>query len=105
MPAFFKIGVKEDPNYNPYGTVFTERQQAIIRGENVNRLTTTEITKVIRKAEKLGNVELAEKVFCLYEAMLTGDNEFEKLSETTKKQIVEDCKQRLQRLTPWKLEW
>lgn len=105
MSAFFKIGVKEDPNYNPYGTVFTERQQSIIRGETVNRLTTTEITKVIRKAEKMGNIKLAENVFCLYEGLLTGDNEFERLSDATKKQIIEDCKKRLQRLTPWKLEW
>ena len=105
MSAFFKIGVKEDPNYNPYGTVFTERQQAIIKGEKIDNLNKNEVTKVIKKAEKMGCFNIAENVFCLYEEMLTGDNEFEKFSEATKQHIISDCKKRLQKLTPWKLEW
>ena len=105
MAARFKIGVKEAPDYNPYGTIFTDRQQAIINGEKVDNLRRTEISTIIRKAEKLELFTLAENVFCLYEELLTGNNEFSNLSEEKKEAIVEDCKQRLQKLTPWKLEW
>ena len=105
MGAFFKIGVKEDPNYNPYGTVFTDRQQAIINGEFVENLRKTEVTKIIRKAEKLELFDLAEDVFALYERMLTGDNRFANLSEEQKEKIIADCKVGLQKLTPWKISW
>ena len=53
MTARFRFGEKEEPNYNPYGTVFTDRQQAIINGDIVRNLKKTEVTKIIRKAEKL----------------------------------------------------
>lgn len=89
---------KDDKNYNPYGTRFTERQLKIINGIPVENLKTTEITIIIRKAEKLGWPEIAEQVWDLYEDKVMGtDFKF--------KYSLEEAKDVLQKLTPRKIEW
>ena len=72
MSARFNFGMKEQPDYNPYGTSFTERQQRIIFGLPVSGLKLQEITIIMRKAEKLDMPELAEAVYDMYEEAITG---------------------------------
>lgn len=105
MAARFSFKPKSNPNYNPYGSSFTERQQAIIDGQDVEDLRRNEVTKIIRKAEKMNRFELAEEVYCLYENFLSGESETRNLSSSELETIICDCKERLQGLTPWKLEW
>lgn len=45
---------------------FTERETKIIAGETVTNFRRLDITKIIRKAESLGQYELAEKVYDMY---------------------------------------
>ncbi len=96
--ARFTFKNKEDEDYNPYGSRFTERQLKIINGIPVENLRTTEITIVMRKAEKLGWPEIAEQVWDLYEDEIMGtDFKF--------KYTLEEAKEVLQKLTPRKIEW
>lgn len=93
MGARFNYGQREEMGYNPYGTVFTPRQERIILGLPVNGLRTQEITTVIRKAEKLELLELSETVFDMYEEILT--------DRVPPKHTIEEAKSILQNLTPW----
>ena len=89
----FKFNNRE----NPYGTKFTKRQIDIINGVPVDNLRRTEVTIVIRKAEKLGHYDIAEKVWELYEDYMAGSFD----SKYTYKEAVE----KLRGLTPWPTGW
>ena len=61
MGAIFRYINRDDPDYNPYGTVYTERQNKILSGEiPVDSISTTELTKLRRKAEVIGDLSNAE---------------------------------------------
>ena len=49
-----------------YGSVYTERQLAIIAGEYVPGLQRNHITLIVRKAEQLGDYDTAEHLYELY---------------------------------------
>jgi len=49
-----------------YGTPFTEREKVIIAGGKVPNFRRLDITRIMRKAESLGQYELAEKVYDMY---------------------------------------
>jgi len=90
----FNIGMKEDPDYNPYGTSFTERQMQIICGVPVDNLKKQEISIIMKKADKMGIPSIAERVYVLHEEMYTGPKVKPKY---THKEALEG----LQKLTPW----
>ena len=46
--AQFGYHKKFDDNYNPYGTVFTERQERIIRGVDIKTVRLNELTIIIK---------------------------------------------------------
>ena len=85
--------------------LFTERQNAIIQGQKINDISRKDILAIIKKAERLELHNLAEDVFSLYEEEITGDNTFANLSQEEREAIIADCKERLQRLTPWEIDW
>lgn len=96
----FNFTNKEDINYNPYGKKFTERQLRIINGQTVDKLRLNEITKVIKKAEKLGDESLAMEIFELYEDMIMGYN------TNPPKYTFEEAVLGLRKLTPaWIKNW
>lgn len=88
---------KFDKKDNPYGTKFTKRQIDIINGAEVENLKRTEVTIVIRKAEKLGHYDIAENVWELYEDYMTGGFEG--------KYTYEEAVETLRKLTPWPTGW
>ena len=90
----FNIGMKQNPEYNPYGKSFTERQMQIICGLPVDRLKRQEITIIMKKAEKMGMPSIADRVYELYEEMYTGPK-FEY------KYTYEEALEGLRKLTPW----
>lgn len=49
-----------------YGSTYTERQLAIIRGEAVPGLRVGDVSLVINKAEYLGDYEIAEQLYTMY---------------------------------------
>ena len=57
-------------DYSIYEIAFTERQMAIITGQEVEDLTVKEIKRIIDKAEKMGCIVLAANVYFRYEDML-----------------------------------
>ena len=48
------------------GVPFTEREHKIINGEKVANFRKLDITKIIRKAESLGQYDVAEQVYDMY---------------------------------------
>lgn len=54
----------DKPDY--CGSPFTERQQAIIDGKLVPNVRKREITVIINKAEYIGRLDIAEKVYDAY---------------------------------------
>jgi hypothetical protein len=82
---------------NPYGTKFAKRQIDIINGIEVENLKRTEVTIVIRKAEKLGHYDIAESVWERYEDFMTGGFE--------SKYTYEEAVKILRKLTPWPTGW
>ena len=94
----FKTNNKEDSSYNPYGKKFTERQLQIIEGVPVEGLRSTEVTIVMRKAEKLGRDDIADAVYIRYEEMISGPKIKCPCS-------LEELKERFQKITPYKIEW
>jgi len=97
MPNF-RIGAKIDPNYNPYGTRFTHRQDEIILGVKHNSVRRNELSIIMRKAEINGYYEIAEQVYEMYEDVIIGKDYHDKYS-------LEEAKTGLQKLTPWKIKW
>lgn len=53
-------------DHKEYGTVYTRRQEAIMHGEHVENLRKTEISRLINKAEYLGDYEIAENLYLMY---------------------------------------
>lgn len=49
-----------------YGTKWSARQQQIIDGVPVNNLKRNDVTLIMRKAEQLGQIEVAQKVYEQY---------------------------------------
>lgn len=99
MGAIFRYINRDDPNYNPYGTVYTERQNKILSGEiPVDSISTTELTKLRRKAEVIGDLRNAEIAEILY---------YRKTSPTSyfPPYTMEEAKEILQNLTPWQIKW
>ena len=57
-------------DYSIYEIAFTERQMAIITGQEVEDLTVKEVKQIIDKAEKMECIVLAENVYFRYADML-----------------------------------
>lgn len=96
--ARFNFGVKESPEYNPFGRTFTERQEQIIRGVSQDTVTKNQLTVIMRKAEKLGCPEVAQQIYEMYEAVFTGPNDGCKYT-------IDEAKAILESLTPWRVPW
>ena len=79
-----------------YGTTFTERQQAIIRGDNVPNIRKNEISYIINKAEYLGMYEIAEEMYLRYGYMFhqreSGDPTLTEALEILDKLTPDDLK-------------
>lgn len=91
---YFRFINRDDPGYNPYGNVFSERQEKIINGEYIPNLRKNEVTTVIKKAEKNGQNELAQALRDQYEDFMFGCKEVPIYD-------LEEAKSILQSLTPF----
>ena len=95
--AQFRYHKKFEEDYNPYGTVFTERQDRIIRGVDINTIRLNEIKVILKKAERMQNDEIAMQVVEMYEELLFGREK--------PRYTVQEAKAILQALTPWEIKW
>lgn len=93
----FRYHRKNDPNYNPYGTRLTERQERIIRGVDINSVSLGEINTLINKLEKLGDSETAMLVYEMYEELIAGKDE--------SKYTTEEAIAIIENMMPWKMNW
>lgn len=73
-----------------YGTVFTERQQAIIDGEFVPHLRKVELIMIINKAEHLELYEIADTVCQLYNYLYGDDRPIPTEEELAEAQRIMD---------------
>lgn len=88
---------KYEPNYNPYGNVFTERQERIIRGVDPCEVRKGELSILLKKAERMGCDELVLQLAETYESVLYLND--------TPHYSVEESMTILESLTPWPIEW
>ena len=95
MYAQFNYHKKNDPDYNPYGEVFTKRQMDIILGNPVDKLRKGELTVIIKKAEKLGMPSIAEDVMSKYDELFVDVDKFDY------KYTYEEAIQRMRDLAVW----
>lgn len=87
---------RKDPNYNPYGTVYTDKQTMILDGVvPVETVRLSELAILVKKAEKMGDRDNAELARQLYEQKSNPESYFPPYS-------LGEAKAILQRLTPWK---
>ena len=79
---------------------FTERQKAILGGYSISPPTRRELTNIIKKAKLLGKEGVEESLFSLYEDMFLSEPDNKSTSSS-----LEELRKRLQRLTPWEIQW
>lgn len=97
-PRFNVWANKIAPDYNPYGTVYSERQAKILCGIiPVEEVRLSELAILVKKAEKIGDGENQEIAQQLYEQRSNPSVYFPPYS-------LEEAKAILQSLTPWKIE-
>lgn len=95
--ARFMHHKKFEPDYNPYGTIYTERQESIIRGMNPDDVSKKELTTLIKKAERLEDEDVVMQLLDNYYCVLFPDE--------VPKYSIEESKNILQSLTPWTIQW
>lgn len=93
----FRYHKKNNPDYNPYGTKLTERQERIIRGVDIYSVSLGEINTLINKLEKLGDSETAMLVYEMYEELIAGKDE--------SKYTTEEAISLIESKMPWKMDW
>ena len=82
-----------------YISVYTKRQRAILDGNiPLEKVKTDEITSIIRKAERLGDIETYEIASVLRSKKMNPDSYYPQ-------HTVEEAKTILQDLTPWEIDW
>lgn len=97
--ARFSFRDKNAPDYNPFGTTYTERQEGILNGTvSLDSIRLTELAVLIRKAANIGDEATRESAELLYCHKKDPDAYFPKYT-------ISEAKEILQRLTPWPIQW
>lgn len=86
-----------EPDYNPYGTKFTDRQNEIIKGVDPSSIKLSELIVIMKKARINGFDEIAEQIYEMYEDKIVGKEK--------PKYSIEQAKNILQSMTPWEIKW
>ena len=95
---FFKN--KDSPDYvGFYGTVYTDRQLAILNGEiPLSEVRPNELSFLYKKAKVKGDMESYEEAMSLY-LQRTAPQEY------IPTYTIDEAKEVLQELTPWEINW
>ena len=88
---------KFEQNYNPYGSVFTERQERIIRGMDPGEVRKTELTILLKKAERMGCDDLVLQLAETYESVMYPDE--------VPYYSVKEAIAIMEALSPWPIHW
>lgn len=98
--AHFFFTNKDSQDYvGVYGTVYTDRQLAILNGEiPLSEVRPNELSCLYKKAKNKGDMESYEEAMTLY-LQRTAPEEY------VPTYTIEEAKEVLQELTPWKINW
>lgn len=98
--GMFNFVNKDDPNYRPnYGSTYTKRQMDVLAGIiPLEEVRINDLAILVHKAEQMGDIETYEQAKELYDRKLDPGTYFPTYT-------IEEAKNILQRLTPWKIDW
>ena len=98
--AHFFFTNKDGPDYvGFYGTIYTDRQLAILNGEiPLDEIRPNELSFLYKKAKLKGDMDSYEEAMALYQERTTP-------SEYVPTYTIDKAKEILQALTPWKIKW
>lgn len=98
--AQFSFSNKDDPDYHyNYGKTYTQRQIDILAGDILlNDVRINDLAILVNKAKQIGDIDTYEQAKELYNRKLDPGQYFPPYS-------IEEAKQILQSLTPWKIDW